>query len=252
MNMRIQKAGIGLGIAGLIGITSASAMDPAVLARIPGGQPAAPSVRVGADVASAYVFRGVTLNDGFVVQPSLEVERGGLTLGAWGNFDIGDYDGAVEKNQFSEIDLYGSFALPFEAMDIALGYCEYAYPGAAGKADREASITFGADLPLSPELLVAYGLDGGIKKDLYVELGLGHEMAVSQDVSATLGATLGYLSPDEGESGLSHFTATAGLSRGIFSAGITYVGQIDDEVLPDGPGAYDVDLYGTIGVSYSF
>ena len=61
-------------------------------------------VAVTLDLASAYVFRGVTLNDGAVIQPGIEAsgfeipeEYGALAVGAWGNYDLDDYsqNGAV-------------------------------------------------------------------------------------------------------------------------------------------------------------
>ncbi|MDP6631544.1 MAG: MltA-interacting MipA family protein, partial [Kiritimatiellia bacterium] len=39
---------------------------------------------VSLDVASAYVFRGATLNDGLVLQPGLEISGLPVTLGVWG------------------------------------------------------------------------------------------------------------------------------------------------------------------------
>ena len=61
------------------------------------------------DVASAYVFRGATFNDGVVVQPGLELGGlGGLSVGVWGNLDVDDYSGRLAGGEFSELDIYGS------------------------------------------------------------------------------------------------------------------------------------------------
>ena len=45
---------------------------------------------------------------------------------------------------------------------------------------------------------------------------------------------------------------SAGVSYSVVSASVTYVGQIDSDVLPDGAGAYDVDVYGMLSVAYDF
>ena len=102
-------------------------------------------VSVTADFASAYVFRGVTFNDEAVFQPGVEVsgfplpeEIGSFTVGAWGNYDIGDYDGNLMSSEFSEIDLYASYTLPIEFVDLSGGYTEYTYPN-GGPADKEVS-----------------------------------------------------------------------------------------------------------------
>jgi uncharacterized protein (TIGR02001 family) len=226
----------------------------------------------GVDVASAYVFRGVTFNDGLVAQPYLEVSGLPIDLGVWANFDIDDYDGAANDGQFSEIDLYASYAVPIEAFDLSIGYTEYTYPGSGGdpevtlgamgeaeaegtfgESDREVSVSAGLDVPLAPSVGVYYGLDGGIEDDMYVEASVGHDIEMDE-VSLSLGATVGYVNPDadDAEDGFSHYTVSASLSYAMLSAGVTYIGQIDDDVLPDGPGAYDAEVVGTIGIAYDF
>jgi uncharacterized protein (TIGR02001 family) len=213
-------------------------------------------VGVTLDVASAYVFRGDTFNDGPVVQPGLEVALPhGLTLGVWGNIDVDDYDEQLEKGQFSEVDIYASYALPLDLLDISIGYTEYAYPGAEGKADREVGIEYGYDLGLAEVGLgVFYGVDGGIKKSLFAELSASRSLDLSEGVSLDLGASVGYLNPDEGESGFSGYSLSAGLTHGILTASVTYYGQIDDEVLVDVEegGTYDVEVVGMLGLELAF
>lgn len=213
-------------------------------------------VDVTVDVASAYVFRGATFNDGVVVQPGLEVALPyGLSLGVWGNIDIDDYDGALEKNQFSEVSFDIAYTLPVELLDISIGYTEYTFPGAEGKADREIGLGFGYDFDLfEVGLGLYYGLDGGIDKDLYAEFSVGTSFEVADGVALDLGAAVGYLNPDEGDSGFSAYSLTAGLSYGIFGASVTYYGQIDDDVLPDveDGGAYDVEVVGMLSLALTF
>ena len=222
------------------------------------------------DLANAYIFRGTTFNDGAVLQPGLEVGGlGGLSVGVWGNLDLDDYDGAVADSQFQEVDLYGSYALPVEALDLSVGYCEYLYPSGGGDADREVSLSAGVaagviDLGAG----FHYGVDGAIQDSLYVELSAGTGIDLTEEVALDLGATVSYMSPDEGEDGFSHFTASLGLSYAAISVGVTYIGQIDDDVLPDmvaavpadamgeggvdGALGYDVEVVGTVGVGVEF
>jgi len=206
------------------------------------------------DVASAYVFRGATFNDGLVAQPGLEVGGlGGLSVGVWGNIDIDDMDGALEGGEFSEIDIYGSYALPVEVIDLSIGYTEYTYP-LGGVADREVGVSAGTaagsvDLGID----VFYGIDGGIEKTLYAELSAGTGFDIGA-MTAEIGATVGFLDPDEGESGLHNFTATAGLGYGAIGASVTYIGQIDDDVLVDveDGGSYDVEVVGVLSAAVDF
>ncbi len=225
------------------------------------------AVELTVDVASAYVFRGETLNDGPVVQPGLELALPyGITLGVWGNIDLDDYDGAFEKNQFSEIDVYVSYALPLniDALDVSIGYTEFTYPGAEDKADREVGLEFGYDLGLAElGLGLFYGVDGAIDKTFYAELGIGTSFEVATGVDLDLAGAVGYLNPDEGERGFSGYSLTAGLSYGIFRASVTYYGQIDDDVLLDYVSAdpeneidfengYDVEVVGMLSLALEF
>ena len=114
-----------------------------IAAALTAGVASAADVSVGVDFASAYVFRGVTFNDGLVAQPYGEIsgfpipeEYGSLAIGTWANFDIGDYGNTLEKNEFSEIDYYLSYTLPITALDVSVGYTEYTFPN-GGSADRE-------------------------------------------------------------------------------------------------------------------
>jgi hypothetical protein len=207
----------------------------------------------GVDLASAYVFRGETLNDGIVAQPYLEVSGLPIDLGVWANFDIDDYDGNVNDGQFTEVDLYASYSVPVEAVDLSIGYTELTYPS-GGDADREIGASLGLDLPLAPFVGAYYGLDGAIDGNLYVDFGIGQDFELADGVGLSLGALAGYLSPDEGEDGFKQYELSASLSYDFISAGVTYVGQLDDEVLVDveDGGKYDADVVGVIGVGFDF
>lgn len=210
------------------------------------------TVSLSADLASAYVFRGSTFNDGAVLQPGLKVGGLPVTFGAWANFDIDDYGGALPGSEFSEIDIYAGYDLPIAGLSI--GYTEYTYPGAEAEADREVSLSYAAPLPLAPSISVNYGVDGGIEKSLYVQAGVSHEMKAGEDVTVKMGAAVGYADPDEGTAGFSHYALSAGASYSVVSLGLNYVGQIDKDVLPDveDGGSYDVGFYATLGVSKTF
>lgn len=190
---------------------------------------------VTVEAASAYVFRGATLNRGFVLQPALEVEAlPGLALGVWANLDLDDNDGALKKGEFSEVDLTVSYSREFENVSLSLGYAEYLYPGAATDADREVSLSIELPLALSPKLTAYYGVDGAVRKNLYLQAEIGHELSLAKDVTLSLGATVGYAVPDEGDSGFSDYSVSAGIGLlKYFTLKVAYIGQIDDAVLTD-------------------
>jgi len=203
------------------------------------------------DIASAYVFRGVTLNDGLVAQPSLTVSPlPGLSLGVWGNLDLDDYGGKLNGGQFSEVDLTASYAFEIEKLQLTLGYAEYLYPGAGAEADREATLSLALPLPLAPTVSAYYGLGGAVEKNTYVELGVSHEIPIGEDLGLTLGAALGYAIPDDGDSGFSHYTAQASLGYKALALTATYYGQLNDKVLSDEN--YDQELVVALKLSMEF
>ncbi|OVE74210.1 hypothetical protein BVX94_01070 [bacterium B17] len=214
------------------------------------------TVSLSADLASAYVFRGSTFNDGAVIQPGMEVSGLPVTIGVWGNLDLDDYNDSLEGGEFSEIDIYASYDLPLEMemLGLSVGYCEYTYPSGGGDADREVSLSAALDTVLAPSLAINYGIDGGIDEALYAELGLEHGVDLCESISLSLGAALGYLDPETGDSGFTHADISASLSYGMVSAGVTYIAQIDDDLLADveDGGSYDADVVGTVGIAYEF
>lgn len=210
------------------------------------------SAQVAVDVVSAYVFRGATVNDEINVQPGFETGIFGdaVTVGTWATFN-------TDSSDFEEIDYYISYSLPLgedSPIAIDIGYTEYTYPGAVNEgidADREPYISFAStSLPFDVSLGVYYGVDGGIQDSLYLELGLGYSMDLAENLGLGLGAALGYLDPDEGDSGFSHLTLSAGLDVGIpeseyvITLGVAYVVETDEDVQP-----VDEDFYFTIGTT---
>ena len=88
----------------------------------------AADVTGGVDFASAYVWRGITFNDGMVAQPYLDVASAGFGINIWGNMDIDDYDNTLDSGEFSELDLTLSYGFSLDPVDVRLGYIEYLFP----------------------------------------------------------------------------------------------------------------------------
>jgi uncharacterized protein (TIGR02001 family) len=227
------------------------------------GIASAQSVSVTMDFASAYVFRGVTLNDGAVFQPGIEVggfglaeEYGSIVAGAWGNWDFDNYNGGGQKDTFSETDWYASYSLPalVDGLDLFIGYAEYGY--GAGSSDKEANIGAGYEIS-GIGLGVTYyqGVGGLIGTSSYLEFAAGYGYDFSEELSGSIDASLGFADQDGGETGFQDYSIGAGLGYVLsedwsIGASIAYIGQGDDKVLPDGVGAYDVDFVGMLGVAY--
>jgi uncharacterized protein (TIGR02001 family) len=219
---------------------------------------ASAEVSVTADFVSAYVFRGVTLLDGASFQPGIEAsgfglpeEYGAVSAGIWGSADL---EGS-NADTFQETDYYVSYSLPalVEGVDLFVGYTEYAY--AANVSDKEFNAGVGfsvADVALGAA--VYQGVGGEIDTQLYAEFSAGYDLEVSEDVAVSLGANVGYLHPESGESGFSHYDLTASTSftlTDVWSIGAfgTYIGHIDEDVLG---ASYDVDFVGGLNLGAAF
>lgn len=88
------------------------------------------SARVGAqgytaevDLNSRYVWHGIALSSGAVVQPSLNTSLGDLKVSLWGNYDTN-----LSSNQFNEVDLYLTYAREFQGLSIEPTLQFYIYP----------------------------------------------------------------------------------------------------------------------------
>ena len=212
---------------------------------------------MGVDVASSYIFRGAAVNDSFVAQPYLEVggfpKIDGLSVGVWGNLDLDDdSSGTPKSGEFSEVDLYASYDLPFgcDLFTTSLSYTEYLYPNSELDADREIGLVTAFDTLLNPSLGVHVGIDGGIQEQVYFELGLGHDVELSEDLTLSLGGVVAALVQSQdstADDGISYANLSAGLSYGLLSAKIITFFETDDDVLE-----VDEEVQGIIGLALDF
>ncbi|MFP4532482.1 MAG: hypothetical protein ACLFNS_07350 [Desulfobacterales bacterium] len=210
----------------------------------------------GADVASAYVWRGITFNDGLVVQPYVDVAAGnGFAINVWGNYDIDDYDNTLDDKEFSEIDLTLSYGFSLEPVDITVGHIEYLFPnGGAGTSEVFLSAYISPIDGISAGIDAYYDYDE--VEDYYVSASLSYDVTLDSGLGLGAGASAGYagedftLGPDDG---LHEYTFSVNASYPVtdaigFSAFIAYTDTFDEDVLPD----QDVDLFGGGGFSWSF
>lgn len=231
------------------------------------GATTAAEAAVRMDVNSAYVWRGITLNDGMVVQPSLDVEAtSNLAINVWGNFNVDDYGGWYTKNEFSEVDLTLTYSTSIGPVDVGLSLAQYLYPhqaetnGVAVHGTRELNLNL--ETPLIGDLSVVglLSYDTEESNDIYASLGLKYEMELGSKLSGQLDASAGYAgkrwaeaNSEGAESGLHDYTFAAAVAYTLndsvsCGANLGYTGSLDKDVLPE----QDVDLYGGVSVSVGF
>ncbi len=247
--------------------------------------------RLGLDVGSAYIFRGATMNDGWVLQPSAEVSAFGLFAGAWANYDLNDYSGILDRFRFTEERIYGGYRAGAWGFQIKLGYTYYLerlshtavdeapidlsrltlpeiqeirksikreamsdqYP--VFESDDASEGVFELSYPArwTPSLSVYHGLDGSLEDMTYVIAGLDFRYYDRAGWRMSMGGSFAYYDgPDQ--DGMSYCVITHAVSYGYLRAEIRFIGNFDEDLLPDAEdgGPYDIREYALIGLSRHF
>ncbi len=210
------------------------------------------------DFSNAYIWRGIVFNDSGVAQFSLDT--GSLNAGSvpisfnvWGNYDIGDFDGTLAKNQFSEIDLTVSVGLP---AGFEVGLIAYEFPQSPAST-TEVYLSWSKEMTLTPT--VAFYYDFRAVDSFYATVDVAYSYAASDKTSLALGALVGIAGEDfalayGGEKGgFYNYNLSAGVSHQVndvfgLSASVGYSGSLDKEVLPEQP----LGLYVMGGVGFAF
>ena len=214
------------------------------------------------DFNSAYVWRGLTFNDGFVGQSSLDVSHKGFGINVWGNYDFDDYDGTVEDYDFQEVDLTAYYGTTIGNVDVSAGVINYLFPSSG--APSTAEIYAGIGVPIvgnfSLDFTVYFDVDEA--NSIYANLGLGYFMELTESLGLEAGASIACVDKDFSEfysggtdGGFHEYQLSLGLSYAVSDAvsiagNIYFVDNVDDDVLPDE--TMDTEVFWGVGISYSF
>jgi hypothetical protein len=106
---------------------------------------------VDLSVQSAYIWRGMVLNDKPVFQPSLSLYEGPWSASIWSNINLTadhGYDGVA-----SEMDYWLAYTFGGKDVDLTLTYYAYTFPHTTSVSTQEvwANLTF-KSLPMAPSL----------------------------------------------------------------------------------------------------
>lgn len=235
------------------------------------------TVDAGVDFYSKYVWRGMQLTDGPVLQPSVTVSAYGLSLNVWSSFDVTDANEGNESEDYhlQELDYTLSYGFaPVEGIDMEVGIIHYTFPGTIFDSTEEAYASIGfSSIPLSPSITAYYDFDevddATEDKGLYVSAGVEHTFDLSEKLGLTLAAALGWgndayheyyygATPSDGSS-LSDLLLTAGLSYALndtvsLTMTVGYSDVLDGDVADAAGDGYENStvLFAGAGVSVSF
>lgn len=233
----------------------------------PAEEPTGARLSAGVDLSSAFVWRGITLNDGLVAQPSLSLE--GLSLGQvpltftlWSNFNRGSYHGSLKRDRCSEVDLSVTAEL---GGGFTAGFTQFFYPNQVLAEDEERWPGTGEVLlawsgpweVITPTVTLAYDVeevDGA-----FLTLAASHSFSLNEKVTLALTGEVGaasdafaeYYTGTEG--GWYYYGTAAALSVQAsdhfeFSVSAGYFNHFQESVLPD----QEVDFVAGVSLAYSF
>ncbi|MBN2370341.1 MAG: MltA-interacting MipA family protein [Vicinamibacteria bacterium] len=210
----------------------------------------------GADLNSAYVWRGITFNNGPVLQPWLDVSgimiANGVSLGTnvWMNVDIDDYDGALKSGEISEVDLMLTLSLP---KGFKAGYVEYTFPGGAlGSRELFGGWSGGSGVILAVNAY--YDVDEA--EDFFATVGVGKGLKLGEKADLRLDASAGFAGEKFAQAysgrdgGLYNYVLSAKLSytvsaKASLAAMAGYTDSFDEKILPE----QNATFYVGIGLS---
>lgn len=160
---------------------------------------------VSVDVLSDYVWRGTICNDNPVWQPSITLgydfdEFGVLSANIWQTYDFthkrGTSTNSRQAGGLQEIDYTLSYGLSVQDFDFELGHIFYTYPKNNGPSDQElyASVAYNNDF-VTPSAAVYWNYNSAHGEDpscVYFTFGLEHEFELTEDLTLTPSASLGF------------------------------------------------------------
>ena len=252
--------------------------------------PAQTEMGVDLELASAYVWRGLTLTNRPVAKPAayaaISLGNVSVTVGGWGNIDLGRYDnltdhisesGGSSAFNLAEVEPYAEATFPLGRATITGGMVGYLYPNEEDAPNGFGLLTsdantvelygrVGFDAPLSPELSIYYDVDK--VQGAYLEGSLSYSVAASEAVSLELGAVAGFsagqgISNDLDErsrfddDGFTHIDLSAGVPFAAGPVSITpvlhFLVNRDDLTRITSPTSFDTDvkLWGGVSLSWS-
>lgn len=249
------------------------------------------SFSVGADITSAYFFRGYLQEDsGFIFQPWAEMGIAivdgeenspgvALTFGNWNSFHS-EKTGATEENvrAWYESDFYAGLTLDWDSFSLGVSYTVYTYPSSSFNTVQEIGVTAGISLPEDTTLSKVLGdisLGVFVEVDnsnvatteaVYAELGFGPSFDIFNEratlsVPVTIGLSLDdyYIGPDGDDDlfGYASIGTDVGVPLGAGSYG-AWTLNVGCTMLFFGSAAEaanagdDFEVLGYLGLSFSY
>ena len=188
------------------------------------------------DIYSAYIWRGVQVNDDPVAQPGASVgfdmgDLGSISAGVWANYDFNNFSrGDNRADGFSELDYTLSYAIDLADFSLELGHIWYSFPVIdddvydIGTEEIYVSVAYNNDI-VTPSLTVYhdYNTDSNADdiKGTYASAALTKDFEITEQVTAGVFASLGWCDQDYAKSYAESYvgSSVAGIDQDYFIDG---------------------------------
>jgi uncharacterized protein (TIGR02001 family) len=218
----------------------------------------APSADASIGFYSKYVWRGFELsNDSMVIQPSLTTSYKGFSANLWANLDT-DLDG-TDSHKWNETDFTLSYDGAYDKLGYGVGWIYYALDGVDDTQEFYGTVSY--DVLLSPSLTIYYDTDS-FAGAWYVDLSIGHSIAINENLSLDLGLSLSYLDDNDSYNALHNGLVSASMSFPVgeyisITPELYYSfplsGDAEDYIADASfSGTDDSFVYGGVSASFSF
>jgi hypothetical protein len=142
---------------------------------------------VEADATNKFMWRGITFNEGLVIQPNLFASFGNFSGGIWGNYVAFDRHGYARKH---EIDLVLSYSWALGRLKLDHTFMAYFYPGQEDPPTGEFFLTAGLPVGVFTIVTTVAADIVTYAGSLYLEHGIEYSLELGS--SLTLDAALNY------------------------------------------------------------
>jgi uncharacterized protein (TIGR02001 family) len=144
-------------------------------------------------VYSQYLWRGCDLSGSMpVAQGGVDVSAGYFTVSYWTNLQLKTDKGeGWESGETTETDIVLDYSRDLnDLVSISVGNIFYQLDGA--EDTNELYLSLSLNTLLSPSLSVYYDWDKAEEDGLFYSLSIGHDIAINEALSLSLGALVSY------------------------------------------------------------
>ena len=114
-------------------------------------------------MSNKYVWRGMSLTNGAVLQPSVSAGYESFSFNVWGNMDISDVN--QQNYSFTEIDYNFDYSVFLGSYNLSFGSITYQFPNSDVPTTSEAYAALGIKNVINPSISIFADIDefsGGI------------------------------------------------------------------------------------------